>query len=342
MFKCQVCDAKKDVGIRKISGVSPDSDEFLALLNEVEKALMIRGGWFDTEQRFTFCVTGCHVVWPEFVGTILGVRFCGGDVVMQNNWYSFSGHGRSGFFGEGTGYNGGLGFHHNRSQVVMEQANNRPCYNDVSGVSGKQVRYYIVNPNDIGKKITIYGRKFGGQPLQESVNGTTQNGVTIVAANPFSATADFVTEIQSIVREPTQGMGYLYEYDPNDGSMRDIAAFRPGETNPRYRASRILNIPRNSGINGCCTTKVEALVKMQFVELTNDRDFIPVDNLRAVKLGIQAVRLEESGDDVAAVTKWTLAIKELNMEMQDKSPDDQIVFENATFGDTRIGQRRIY
>ena len=349
-YKITVANVQSDVAIKKISGVRSDSPEFFALLNEVEKSLMIRGGWFDLEQRVNFCLSGHHIVWPEFVGTVLSVRFCHGDVaVSRNGWYSFApngnGHRGRGYGGfNGGGFVNGVGFGHGRdSDVVIEDANTRPCYNDISGGSGKLVRYYVTNANDIGKKITIFGRQFGGQPLQERENGTFVNGLSLVASNPYSSTNVLVTEIQSIVREPTQGMAYLYEYDPSCGTLRDIAAFRPGETHPRYRCSRILNVPRRAlDAQGCCWTPIEALIKLKFVELCNERDFIPVDNLRALKLGIQAVRLEEANDDAAAAAKWALAISELNMEMLDRHPDDQLTIVNNTFGDVGIPRRRIY
>ena len=329
-YEKQILDVQKDVAIKKICGVRTDSCEFLALVNEVEKSLMIRGGWFDLEQRIQFCLSSKNIVWPEFVGTVLAIRFCHGDLaVSRNGWYSFAPRAGYGGRGFGGGFNGGgyrYGYNH-QDDVVVENANSRPCYNDISGGNGKQVRYYITNADDIGKTITLYGKQFGGQPLQERVNGSVVNGLTIAAANPFSSTTALVTEIQSIVREPTSGMAYLYEYDPVCGTLRDIAAFRPGETHPRYRCSRILNNREGArDSNGCCWTRVEALIKLKFIELTNERDFIPVDNLRALKLGIQAVRLEEANEDQAAAEKWALAIHELNLESFDKSPDDQIVF----------------
>jgi hypothetical protein len=346
-YTIQVQDVQNNVAIKKICGVRTDSPEFLALVNEVENSLMIRGGWFDLEQRIQFCLSSHYLVWPEFVGTVLAIRFCHGDVaVSRNGWYSFApraAHGRRGY-GWGDGFNGGgYGHRGHESDVVVENANSRPCYNDISGGNGKQVRYSVPNADDIGKTITLYGKQYGGQPLQERVNGSVVNGLTIAAANPFSSTTALVTEIQSIVREPTSGMGYLYEYDPVCGTLRDIAAFRPGETHPRYRCSRILNNrERAKDANGCCWTQVEALIKLKFIELTNERDFIPVDNLRALKLGIQAVLLEEANEDEAAAEKWALAVHELNLESFDKSPDDQIVFENNTFGDTRVGRRRLW
>lgn len=354
MYRTQFQDVQEDIAIKKICGCRPDSPEFLALINEVEKSLMIRGGWFDLEQRVTFCISGCHIVWPEFVGTVLAIKFCNGEVaVSRNGWYSFAPNqsmrrGNYGGGGYGLGFGGGFGFE-NRGmpEVVVEDSPMRPCYNDTSCVTGSMIRYTIVNPNDVGKKITIYGKKVGGQSLQERVDGAFVNGLTLTAKNPYAQTFDLVAPggIQSIVREPTESMAYLWEYDPACGTLRDIAVFQPGETHPRYRASRILNIPRqtnNGGDGACCFTPIEALIKLKFVEIRNERDFIPVDNLRALKLGIQAVKLEEKNQDGQAAEKWATAVHELNLESWDKNPDDQIVFQNNTFGDVGRPHRRIY
>jgi hypothetical protein len=352
-YRITVSDVQRDVGIQKISGVRPDSPEFFAYLNEVEKSLMIRGGWFDLEQRVNFCLSGRRIVWPEFVGTVLAIRFCHGNVaVSRNGWYSFAPNqsiqrGNRGF-GNGAGFGMGFGNGFGREDgygpdVIVEDDNSRPCYSDLSCGSGSLIRYTIEKSNDVGKTITIFGKKFGGQPLQEQVGGAWVNGVTLTAKNPYAQGFDLVTDIQSIVREPTEGPGYLWEFSPETGLLRDIAVFRPGETHPRYRCSRILNVPhRTNDANGCCWTRIEAKIKLQFVELTAERDFIPVDNLRAVKLGFQAVKLEEKNQDQEAAAKWQLAIHELNLESFDKSPDDQIVFQNNTFGDVGRLHRRLY
>lgn len=350
-FELQVKDVQNDVAIQKISGVRPDSAEFFAYLNEVEKALMNRGGWFDLERCVQFCITGHHIVWPEFVGTVLAVHFCGDNVaVSRNKWYSFVSRGqrfgnRNGGYDRnlGLGFGSGFGVGVNNRDVIIQDSNSRPCYNDISGGSGRYIRYYITDANDVGKKITIFGRKFGGLPLQEKENGQTVEGLTLTANNPFVSTFDLVTGIESIVREPTVGPAYLFEYDPACGTLRDIAAYRPGETHPRYRASLILNVPRRTmDAQGCCWTPIEALVKLKFIELVHERDFIPVDNLRAVKLGFQAVKLEEANQDDKANEKWAAAVHELNLENLDKQPDDQMTIENNTFGDVGVPHRRIW
>lgn len=354
-YQFQVATLQEDVAIQKISGVRPDSHQFYALINEVIESLMRRGGWFDLEQRIQFCLCGMHIVWPNFVGTVLAIRFCHGEVaVSRNGWYSFApnqsmNRGRRGYGGfNGFGFNeGGYGFGFGENaDVIVEDTNTRPCYNDISCVNGSYLRYVVVNPNDYGKTITIYGKQLGGQLLQHrSDTGTIVDGLTLTAANPYDQSFVLVGSggIQSIVRDATESMAYLYEYDPATGLLRDIGMYQPGETHPRYRCSRILNVPRRTNQQGqCCWTPIEAKIKLKFIPLTNPLDFIPIDNKRAIKLGIQAVKLEEKNEDSAAAEKWALAVHELNLESFDKSPDDQIVFQNNTFGDVGRPHRRLY
>jgi hypothetical protein len=78
--------------------------------------------------------------------------------------------------------------------------------------------------------------------------------------------------------------------------------------------------------------QVEALVKLQFIPAVSDNDFLFIDVEPALKLAMQAVKLEEQNQDEDAATKWLLAIQELNMEDRDKLPGNQTVFVESVIG----------
>src|SRR5690606_21093600 len=105
---------------------------------------------------------------------------------------------------------------------------------------------------------------------------------------------------------------------------RDLAFYEPGETHPRYRRSFIENfncIPTQCGeTDGVTYRSLEALVKLQFVEVVSDYDFLPIDNFDAIKFMIQAIRLEEENKDELAEVKIAKAIRELNFELRNKLP----------------------
>jgi hypothetical protein len=310
-FRFQLSDARNDLGIKSISGVCGSSAQLAQYVNEAQRRLMRRGNWYDTEWVVSFCVSGNIIAWPRWVGSVNGIRFGKGRPgQLFNNNYSFVGpHLRH------------SGFH---CDTVIEDANMGPCANEVSGTAGKLIRYYVVNPADVGKTITLYGSQYGAQPLQDSTGAA---GLSLTAANPYGASTTLVTRIDSVVRQATIGMAYLYEFDPTANTLRDLAAFEPGETNPRIRRSIIHNKPYNrdqADANGICWTTMEALIKLEFIPVVNDRDFLMIDNLDAIKFMIQAIKAEEANDEQTAELKISKAIRELNFDLRDKNGDDQM------------------
>jgi hypothetical protein len=324
MYKYTLQDAQNYGPLKIVSGVVPTSQQFTDYINEAQRRLMRRGDWFDTDQVISLCVSGCVIQWPRWVGAIRGVRFGKGKPAnIFNNWYSFVGPHRH-----------ASGFH---CDAVIEDADLAPTANEVSGTNGKQIRYYVVLQADVGKTITLFGTQYGGQPLQEQNTAQQwQNGQTIAAGMPFGVSASLVTRIDAISRQATSGMAYLYEYDPTTGMLRDLAAFEPGDTNPRIRRSRIINKPfshNSPDANGIFWTKIEALVKVQFIEVVNLRDFLMIDNFDALKFMVSAIKCEEAKDLQTSEANITQAIRELNFELRDKNSDDQTpVRVNAVIG----------
>ena len=314
MYRYTLKDARNSGPLKAISGVCSTSTQFSDLVNEAQRRLSRRGDWFDTDFTVNFCLSGCIIAWPRWVGGIRGIKAGGRKPAhVFNHYYSFIGpHKR------------GCDF---KSDVVVEDINPGPCTNEISGTTGKLLRYYVVHQSDIGKKIRVFGTQYGGQPLQEQdANGNWVNGMTITAAMPYGSSPTYVTGISSITRDETDGMSYLYEYDPTANTLRDLAAYDPSETNPRYRRSTIIGNGLKCGppdSNGIFWQNMEVLLKVEFVPVEKENDFLMIDNFDAMKFMIQAIKAEEANDDKTAEIKIAKAIRELNFELRDKNPDDQ-------------------
>lgn len=340
-YKNQVSDLKTKSTIGNIAGVCLDSEDFLLVLNEVLRRLLRRGRWDDTCALVRLCVYDACVTWPRYVGTVLGARFCDGQLAdIQNQWYSIT--------GRVSGYQSfadtawPLRAPNDLGAIVFEDGGRGPTYKSIGLSTGMLLRYYVRWYNDIGKKITIYGKQYGGQPLQhQDSDGNWIDGMVLTAAAPYATSATYVTEITSVVREATQGMSYLYGYDPATDKLRDLAIYEPGETNPSYRKSIIRNWCQAPGCTETVTvsgtdyerrkTTIEALVKLNCFDVVSDNDFLLVDNYEAIKLAFQAVKLEEQNEDTQAEVKWLKAVRELNFDLRDKSPDETTpVFVNST------------
>lgn len=310
--------AAKDSELQDIAGSCPSSARFLSLVNQAQQELARRGNWFGTEWVAKFCFTDGCLTWPRWVGTVLGMRWGrGGMSAIENSWASVM---RQSTCSDRSGH----------WPVVTRGGNMVPTLTPVYNPLGSKIRYHVVKNADVGKTIRLHGTFFGGQPLQEKVDGVWRDGLTITSAKPFAQTSQLIRHITSIVREATQGPAYLYEvYDEPLGLLRMLNAFDPDETNPRYRTS----IVSGSGGEckdeyGRCISSVEAMVKLQYIPVADDRDFMFFDRevWRAVKLGIQAIKFEDANDFGAANGMWTQAVQCLNLEDRNKSPYEQIVF----------------
>ena len=332
MFQKTLQDAMNYGPFAAIAGVPTSSPQFADLLNEATRRLLRRGDWFDTDFQLNLCVSGTIIAWPRCVGAIRGVRFAGNHhhraASLFNNWFSFI-RPEIGSWGGRHGW------------AVIEDMNRAPTANDITGTTGKNLRYYTALAADNGKTITFFGNQYGAQPLQEqqvvgSQSGQTVNGMTLTAAAPYATNGVLVTNIDAITRQATQGPAYLYEYDPVANTLRDLAFFEPGDTNPRFRRSRIVSKSATCSApdaNGICWTSIEALVKVEFVPVVNPRDFLMIDNFDALKFMIQAINCEEADDEQTAEVKITKAIRELNFELRNKNLDGQTsVSVNAIMG----------
>lgn len=329
-YRLQLSDARASSAIRNVAGKCSNTTEFADLVNRATAKLIKRGAWFGTEVLMRFCVYGCRVVWPRYVSTFLGARFCNyGEIEVKNSWYSI--------IGPPTCYAGN--WNRGGNMIVFSDGGLVPCFNEITGNTGKFLRYHVVKNTDYNKNITFYGKQFGGQPLQEKISGVWQNGLTLTSQQPIAQTTTLVTKINQVVREPTEGMTYVYQYDPVTTDQIMLAQYEPNETNPQYRSS-IVNgiraIPGHTDANGRCTRQIEALVKLEFIPATNDRDFLIIDDMDALALAIQSLKFQEANDPDNAQKYLMLAIAELNFEMRNKLPAETFVTQVNVMGSPRI------
>jgi hypothetical protein len=326
-FKLQLSDAKQAEEILDAASSCTDSARFLSLVNRAQRRLWKRGNWWNSEWLVGLCVYGPCITWPHYVGTVLGIRFgCGAGLPITNNWSAIIGPKPYTCCSSYTG-------------IGMRDANTSPLFNEISGCTGNRIVYRVVKAQDVGKTATLYGKQNGGQPLMHKNDTVWEPGVIIQATSPASHTAMDVTQIDSVVREATQGMAYLLEYNATTGAYRNLAEFQPNDTNPQFRRSYVDTC---SGFMNCACVddygikrkSVEALVKLEFIPVKNDYDFLMVDDLDALAMMISAIRDEDAGNQDAAEVNISKAIRELNFGLRDKSPGNQLTVSINAIGKT--------
>lgn len=339
-------DLQNSKGIQAVARFCPTSAEFLELVNSADKRLGRRGDWSQTVIPIYVCVFQGCVVWPRYVGQVRKMNICNRVVPMQNLWYSFmtgvngvSMGGLGGPFGYGArGWDSYASWRGGHCRG-LKQLGTSPVLQDAMG-DGRTVRAYARCPQDYGKTMTIFGTDNNGQPLQtNNGDGTYSMGVQIVLQSPFGSTNTFVRHIDYVIRDATQQIVDCYYYNATTNLLEDMAHYEPSETEPSYAKTQLTDWPYtsfNSGVAtpSCCSglRGVLALVKLKHIDASAPTDLMLIDNIDAFQKEIQAIVAERAGDLVKAEAFQAAAVRELNRQLEDDSPDDNFSVENNVFG----------
>jgi hypothetical protein len=305
--------------VQRVAGCNPASSDFADTVNEAIRRLLRRGDWPGTIVPIQTCVRRGCVVWPRYVGEIRKLNWCrrswshGGEhvVPVENLWYRFI---------DPRAYHSEFGCRH--PDAFASAGGRVPTYNTIFG-DGRLVRAYPSTPEDVGKTLTLFGLDNGNQPLRtNNLDGTWSEGTTITMGSPFGSTAGYVRSLERVRKDVTQGQVFLYAYNAADNTLEDLAVYDPGETNPSYvRQQLSLSSPC---CGGCATShSVIALVKLLFIPVKFPSDLVIIDNLEAIKAIVQSLKLREDYDYQGALAAEADAIRELNRQLEDESPDDQ-------------------
>jgi hypothetical protein len=313
--------------VQRVAGYSPTSSDFADIVNEALRRLLRRGDWAGTVAPIQACVRRGCVVWPRYVGQIRKLNWCrrswscGGEriIPVENLWYRFI---------EPRGYRSEYGL---RPCDAMASAEGRaPSYNTIFG-DGRLVRAYPSTPEDIGKKLTLFGLDNGNQPLRtNNGDGTWSDGVTITIGSPFGSTAGYVRSFNRVRKDVTQGQVFLYAYNAADDTLEDLAIYDPGETNPSYVRQQLSFTATTCGCNN--PESVIALAKLAFIPVKYPSDLVIIDNLEAIKGMVQSLKFREDNDYKSALEAETDAVRELNRQLEDESPDEQFAARQNPIG----------
>jgi len=335
----------KESTLADIAGQCPDSAQFAAYVNKATRMLMTRGNWWGTVQKMQFCVYGRCITWGRYVSTVLAVSTCGAPIPVWNNWYSFMPLSRNDFgscFQLSTG-RACIG------NLAISEDGTSPVFNPITCGANVYVRIYPNSPKDAGKVVTVYGvNNTTGQVIRtERADGTIQEGVEMVLAVPFVSSPFPIRDIVRINKPETQDVLRFYQYDAVNDVLLDLVSYAPTETNPMYRHTKVVGGTRLRGNvqNGCDGLRqVQALVKLEFVPVKNDNDLVLIENLDALQDMILSIRAKDAGNIDESKALEASAIRELNLEVRNKFPLDQIpinIVPGAAIGVNRVGVGRI-
>lgn len=332
--------------LSQISGACASTSAFLALLNEATDRLMDRGDWPGTIVPIMTCVSQGCVVWPRYVGSVRRINVCMAPVPTQNVWTQFLQYDSPNWIDGGRwwGNNGWgtwagaeipSGLWTGQGAFMMDQTRT-PVFQDVQG-DGRLIRAYPQYQADIGKTIRIFGIDNNGQTLRtRQVDGKWRDGIVLTLTTPFISSTDYVRKIERVLLDEMQGDVRVYAYNVADAVLEPVANYEPGDINPAFERYR-LDL-RQCGCD--CVKSVIALVKLKFIPARYDNDLVLIENLNALKLMMQCIKLEEANNPSLAEEYEVRAIRELNASLNNQSPREDIQVAIASFGKRSfIGQR---
>lgn len=330
-------EARESQDLANVLGVCGNGESARSYLNKATRMLMNRGNFWGTVQQIQVCLDSDCVTWPRYVSTVLALVSCNGWIQPFNNWYSFVPVGPAGIAADGFGWRNGACI----GNLSMGDTGTSSVFRNVPCGKNYYVRAYLQMRADIGKTITIFGKDSNQQVITtKQSDGSWLPGrkLTLTASAPGYVSTPFtVSDIEYVLKDPTQGPVRLFFYDADNDVLIGCATYGPTETAPQYRVSKISHLHHRCCIGSCdqSVKSVKGLVKLQFVPVVYDTDLVLISNLDALAMMIQSIRERDGMNTKGAADMEVAAIRELNLELRNKFPEEQTTISINPFGTAR-------
>lgn len=317
-------------------GNCPTQARFLQLLNEAQERLLYTGKWWGTVQKWRFCATDGCVALPSQFATLEAVAVCGRPIAVRDQFYEFLDN------GFGIRSQGVININSGTSTSTSQTTS--PCCGGFAGVcgiaealyrgryptfsdiqpTGKRVQLVCDKLTDVGKSVLVLGYDDNNNWIRTVQGGVVLDGEVVALAqgagtqsvNNFSV----VTDLQPPAN--LDGQWWLYEYTISSGAQRLIGQYQYFDVRPsfaRYFFPSIIPTASSSG-SSCSQVLVEALVKLDFIPVQKDTDYLIIGNLPALKEMMMA--LSKAEDEPDALRK--VQIEEAGLTVAKKILDAQL------------------
>lgn len=168
------------------------------------------------------------------------------------------------------------------------------------------LRLKLEDPADAGKTVRFYGKDESGR---EIYSATGHKGTTLTTVSPSADTMQIFTEITGLQFQFMQGYSTLWQVI--DGVETQIGVYAPGEMRPCYRRYKTGVIQDSN----CNCNRIQVLSRRRFIPLVAPTDWIIPGNIGALKMGLQALTLEDAGTISEAEVCWGKATQLLDQEL---------------------------
>ena len=306
--------------IPKVLGeCASNTPELASYVNEAQQRLVEAGGetgWYGTWAKMVFNVNPCapYITAPREVARLIDMDVCRKPIRIQNEFWEFLefGQGLQRSFPSQCGVTGDC--------CSAMQAFDRGMFPTLTDLTaGSSLRFYMLNVDDVGKRVFVSAIDSNGNPIYTLDNGIQVNGFYVTLAAPFVDSPMALNSILGIQKDTTLGAVTVYGVD-GSGNQTLLATLAPDDHSPLYRRYWIQNVPSQ-----CCdcdspagTVQITAMAKLELIPARNDNDFLLIQEMSALKHECMAVRLEEMDDTASkqeSAYHHSQAIKLLNQQL---------------------------
>lgn len=267
-----------------------DISRVAAAVNEAQLSLLLDpmkpdegwfGGWVNMVFNLTVANFAASIITPRDIATIIVYDICQRPRPLRNGFYEYL------QFGTGQRPKTCSPWC-DRIQQAFER-DNVPLLAPFPTSGPQQIRVFISNPADVGKRIIIQGADQNGNTVygQDTDTAAAILGEQIGFTQPFSSSQYLYQDITGILKDATLGPVQIFAVDSN-GNQTLISSMEPSETSASYRQFQLDGLPPN-----CCNSptgqiQVQAQCKLDFVPVQSDTDYLIIPNVLALDEECQA------------------------------------------------------
>ena len=277
-----------------VSSAGPTDPEVATAINFVVERFMKSGLWKGNKFTANFWPYDNQITTPPDVmaiNALQAIELSGmkENCILQSDYYRFSEAGR-GIFPDDF-YS---------QAMAIRQGDGYCTFRDPKAAT--TICAYSGNTADSGKTIHINALDANGKQIwTDGVEGFD----LVVSQQDDIVVSQVVTQIYKVIKPQTVGFIFLY----STADLAVIANYTPGETVPNYQRYNIVgHLPE--------TRQYVALCTRAYIQLSGDNEIMPIENLNALRYGLQAYFYEITNDFTKANEMWTMAFKCLNDELE--------------------------
>lgn len=284
--------------IAEAIGVCENSPRIPKLLNLAVERLLPRGKWKGTFQRYRTCLSSGCVTLSRHFETVEGFSLCKVPGMIRNEFFEFQGT-SFGILGENDCPGNTL---INRGLAV--------AFDEMSSATQK-IKVFADCIETTGAYILLQGFDENRNWIRTQLPDTSWiDGERVLLSTTAQISSNYFTSLTGVQKPVTNGNIRLYSYDiPSGANVKALAIYEPDETLPQYRKYLIPGLSGQSTtssecVDDCDQHAVDLLVKLAFIPVRLDTDYLIIGNLPALELACMAIEEEKNKQWAAAQILW--------------------------------------